>query len=71
MTFPQLDNPWFSGHDHENKADALDLTWPDDYLWQFKCKGLALFLWLCPLNQGLSSWWNVTNSEIKDAIALG
>ena len=31
MTFPQLDNPWFSGHNHENKADPLDLNWPDDY----------------------------------------
>ena len=31
MTFPQLDNPWFSGHNHENKADPLDLNWPEDY----------------------------------------
>mgnify|MGYP006864269434 CR=1 FL=1 len=30
MTFPQLDNPWFWGHNQENQADPLDLNWPDD-----------------------------------------
>ena len=45
MTFPQLDNPWFSGHNHENKADPLDLNWLEDYdNHTVNSKGLTLFL---------------------------